>query len=146
MSRRLGAPPPADDVNAFVAALPALCAYFAQNAATIRAALQVDSLNEVLVQHGREGLDHDLEDIFGDVTQHLPAQEARAVYALIRILTGSEAALAFFDRFEIPAEDTATVIQWAVSHLVAALCDGQARGDESLIPVDMTGHTRRTTT
>lgn len=146
MSRRLGAPTPVGDVNAFVAALPTFCAYFAENAATIRAALQVDSLNEVLVQHGREGRDRDLEDVFSEVTHHLPAEEAGAVYALIRILAGSEAALAFFDRFEIPVEATATVVQWAISHLVVVLRDAQTRGEHSLIPADTTDHTRRTTT
>jgi AcrR family transcriptional regulator len=117
LTRSLGAPPLRGGVDELAASVPAIHAYFNANAETLRLVTRRTALRDV-VDAGRRARDRRFEDMIRPAIAHLDDADARALVAVLRILTGSDPFLTMHDRFGLSAETSGRVVGWAVARLL----------------------------
>lgn len=116
---RLGPPATAETPEALPGLARTLHARFGANVALVRTAIRRPAFGEVRGA-GLRSRDRALARVVAPLTAGLPAEEARAFGALLRLLMGSEAFLALHDRFGLPPEISGRATAWAVAQLCRA--------------------------
>jgi AcrR family transcriptional regulator len=120
--RSVSAPASPEDARGLAEDAPARHAHFARNAEALRAAARRPAQREVH-EAGRRARDRDLAQALAAPTAHLGADDRRALAALLRVLTGTEAFLVLHDRFGLPPDVSGRVVGWAVERLAAAAAE-----------------------
>jgi AcrR family transcriptional regulator len=117
--RSIGADPGVERLADLPAAVVSLHGRFGQNVDVLRAAARRAGMAEVRAA-GRRSRDRDMERQVADAAAHLPAADAQALAALLRVLTGTESFLVLHDRFGLSPELSGRAVSWAVERLCAA--------------------------
>lgn len=120
LGHQLARPPFPRTFADLVDGAPALFDYYERNGERLRMLRASEALRE-LREHGRRERDLALVKLLRPATSHLPAAEADAIHALIRVLHGFEAYEVMTERFGASAESASGAVRWAVRILAAEL-------------------------